>query len=140
MVDRAPGIAGQGGLPMLTLLRASLTAALVFISSLSAIAADKPYHRDDLAEAAIRLEGQVKADAGPVAKPLATLKREADTVLARNDLRAGMRSLGQIVAVAPSDATTWLRLAKTIMQVRTDNVSERSTLLDRAATAAYIAY
>jgi alpha-2-macroglobulin len=125
---------------MLSLLRASLTVALFVIACFSAIAADKPYHRDDLAEAAIRLEGQVKADAGPVAKPLATLKREADTALARNDLRAGMRSLGQIVAVAPSDATTWLRLAKTIMQVRTDNVSERSTLLDRAATAAYIAY
>src|SRR6202522_1245057 len=118
MVDRAPGIAGQGGLPMLTLLRASLTAALVFISSLSAIAADKPYHRDDLAEAAIRLEGQIKADAGPVARPLATLRREADAAFARNDQRAGMQLLGQIVAVAPADTANWLRLAKTILQIR----------------------
>ncbi len=125
---------------MLTLVRASLTAALLAFFSLPAIAADKPYHRDDLAEAGIRLEGQIKADAGPVAKPQATLKREADAAFARNDLRAGMQSLGQIVAVAPSDASSWLRLAKTIMQLKPADASERTTLLDRAAIAAYIAY
>jgi alpha-2-macroglobulin len=125
---------------MLTLLRASLTAALVFISSLSAIAADKPYHRDDLAEAAIRLEGQIKADAGPVARPLATLRREADAAFARSDQRAGMQLLGQIVAVAPADTANWLRLAKTILQIRPADTRERATLLERATTAAYIAY
>jgi uncharacterized protein YfaS (alpha-2-macroglobulin family) len=125
---------------MLTLLRASLTAALVFISSLSAIAADKPYHRDDLAESAIRLEGQIKADAGPVAKPLATLRREADAAFARNDQRAGMQLLGQIVAIAPTDTGNWLRLARTILQIRPADARERATLLERASTAAYVAY
>src|SRR6266853_2148059 len=140
MVDRGPGIAGQGGLPMLTLMRAALTAALVIISSFSAVAADKPYHRDDLAEAAVRLEGQIKADAGPVAKPLATLRREADAAFARNDQRAGMQLLGQIVAVAPADTANWLRLARTILQIRPSDARERATLLERATTAAYIAY
>ena len=125
---------------MLTLLRASLTAALVFISSLPALSADKPYHRDDLAESAIRLEGQIKADAGPVAKPLATLRREADAAFARNDQRAGMQLLGQIVAVAPTDTANWLRLARTILQIRPADARERATLLERASTAAYVAY
>jgi uncharacterized protein YfaS (alpha-2-macroglobulin family) len=125
---------------MLTQLRASLMAALMMISSSSAFCADKPYHRDDLASAAIRLEGQIKADAGPVAKPLATLRREADAAFARNDQRAGMQSLGQIVAVAPGDAANWLRLARTILQIRPSDARERATLLERATTAAYIAY
>jgi alpha-2-macroglobulin len=136
---------------MLTLLRASRTAALVIIStlviisiltvtSLSATAADKPYHRDDLADAAIRLEGQIKTDAGPVAKPLATLRREADAAFARNDQRAGMQLLGQIVAVAPADTANWLRLARTILQIRATDPRERATFLERATTAAYVAY
>ncbi|HEV7983344.1 MAG TPA: hypothetical protein VGP86_10650, partial [Xanthobacteraceae bacterium] len=103
---------------MLAFVRASLTAALVSISSFSAFSADKPYHRDELADAAIRLEGQVKADAGTVAKPLAALRRDADAALARNDQKAGMQVLGQIAAVAPADAANWLRLARTILQVR----------------------
>jgi alpha-2-macroglobulin len=125
---------------MLTLLRAGLTAALVLVSSLSVVAADKPYHRDDLAEAAVRLEGQIKVDAGPVAKPLATLRREADAAFSRNDQRAGMQLLGQIVAVAPTDTANWLRLARTILQIRPTDARERATLLERATTAAYVAY
>ncbi len=124
---------------MFALLRASLTAALV-VSSVSVLAADKPYHRDDLADAAIRLEGQIKADAGTVAKPLATLRRDADAAFARNDPRAGMQLLGQIVAVAPGDSANWLRLAKTILQIRPADARERATLLERATTAAYLAY
>ncbi|HKM88741.1 MAG TPA: alpha-2-macroglobulin, partial [Xanthobacteraceae bacterium] len=59
---------------------------------------------------------------------------------AKNDFRSGMALLGQIVAVAPTDSATWLRLARTIMQVRPANDDERTLLLDRASTAAYIAY
>ena len=40
---------------MLALVRASLTAALLIVSTIAASSADKPYHRDDLAEAAVRL-------------------------------------------------------------------------------------
>ena len=125
---------------MLTQLRAGLTAALVILSSYTACAADKPYHRDDLAEAALRLEAQIKADAGPVTKPLATLRREADAAFARNDQRAGLQALGQIVAVAPGDTANWLRLARTILPIRSSDARERATLLERATTAAYIAY
>jgi uncharacterized protein YfaS (alpha-2-macroglobulin family) len=125
---------------MLASMRASLMAALLIFSSISAFSADKPYHRDDLAEAAIRLEGQIKADAGTVAKPLATLRRDAEAAYARNDQKGGMRLLGQIVAVAPGNASNWLRLSRAILQTRPADDRERATLLERAATAAYIAY
>src|SRR6202008_3096314 len=38
------------------------------------------------------------------------------------------------------DSTNWLRIAQTVLQIRPGTVRERTTLLERAATAAYIAY
>src|SRR5207248_9647054 len=70
----------------------------------------------------------------------AALRREADAAFARNDFRSGMQVLGQIVAVAPDDSANWLRLSKAVLQIRASNDRERSLLLERAATAAYIAY
>jgi hypothetical protein len=124
---------------MLMLLRASLTAALVTFSAFSAFAADKPYHRDDLAEASIRFEGETKTSAGGVSKSQATLRREADTALSRNDQRAALAALGQIASVAPNDAGNWLKLARTILQGRSSD-TERQALLERASSAAYLAY
>ncbi|HJX20679.1 MAG TPA: hypothetical protein VJ454_06770, partial [Steroidobacteraceae bacterium] len=125
---------------MLAFVRAAFAAALVPLLSLSAFAADKPFKRDDLADAAIKLEAQIKAEAGQVTKPAAALRREADAAFQRNDFRSGMQILGQIVAVAPDDSANWLRLAKAVLQIRPSNDREKSLLLERAATAAYIAY
>ncbi|HZN30986.1 MAG TPA: alpha-2-macroglobulin, partial [Xanthobacteraceae bacterium] len=125
---------------MLAFVRGAVAAALVLLLSAPAIAADKPFHRDDLADAAIKLEAQIKAEAGQVSKSAAALRREADAAFQRNDFRTGMQILGQIVAVAPDDSANWLRLAKTVLQIRPSNDRERNLLLERAATAAYIAY
>ncbi|MDR3467036.1 MAG: alpha-2-macroglobulin [Xanthobacteraceae bacterium] len=125
---------------MLGLVRAAaLVAALVF-GLVSALAADKSFRRDDLGDAAIRLEAQMKKDAGPVAKPLATLKSDADAAFRRNDTRSGLQTLGQIAAIAPDDASNWLRIARAIFQVRPVDSKEQTFLLERASTAAYIAY
>jgi hypothetical protein len=88
---------------MLTLVRAGLAAALMLLPLLAPApaAAEKAFTRDDLGDAAIKLEAKIKADAGPVSKPLATLRREADTALQRNDARTGLQLLGQINAPRP---------------------------------------
>ena len=125
---------------MFALVRGLVAAALVILLSFSVIAADKPYKRDDLADAAIKLEAQIKSEAGPVTKTAAALRREADAAFQRNDFRTGMQILGQIVVVAPDDSANWLRLAKSVLQIRPSNDRERTELLERAATAAYIAY
>src|SRR5918993_1609348 len=70
-----------GGFPMLALVRAGLAAALVVLASLPAATTDKAFQRDDLADAAVRLEGQVKSEARQAGKPAATLRREADVAL-----------------------------------------------------------
>ncbi len=125
---------------MLAFARGVFAAALVLLFANSAFAADKPYKRDDLADAAIKLEAQIKSEAGQVTKTPVALRREADAAFARNDFRSGMQILGQIVVVAPTDSANWLRLSKAVLQIRPSNDRERSLLLERAATAAYIAY
>ena len=125
---------------MRAFVRAAFAAALVLLLSAPILAADKSFKRDDLADAAIKLEAQIKAEAGQVTKPAAALRREADAAFQRNDFRGGIQILGQIVTAAPDDSANWLRLAKTVLQLRPGNDRERTTLLERAATAAYIAY
>ena len=125
---------------MLAFVRAACAAALVLLLSIPAIAADKSFRRDDLADAAIKLEAQIKGEAGQVTKPAAALRREADAAFQRNDFRTGLQILGQIVTVAPDDSANWLRLARAVLQIRPSNDREKTLLLERASTAAYIAY
>ena len=124
--------------------RAGFAAALLALVSIpavnSAMAADKAYTNSELADQALKLEAQIKTDAGSVTKPAATLRKEADTAFQKNDFRTGMTVLGQAVAAAPEDAATWLRLARTVLQIRPRDDKEKALLLDRATTAAYVAY
>ncbi|MGM4891949.1 alpha-2-macroglobulin family protein [Tardiphaga sp. 839_C3_N1_4] len=125
---------------MIGLVRAVTVCATLAFGLVSAHAADKAFRRDDLADSAIKLEAQIKSEAGPVAKSAATLRTDADAAFKRSDFRAGLQTLGQIVAIAPDDSANWLRLAKTIFQIRPATSSETTFLRERAATAAYIAY
>ena len=127
---------------MFTLVRAGFAAALIALAIVPALAADsdKPFKNAALDDAAIKLEAQIKRDSGTVNKPVATLRKEADAAFARRDYRTGMVVLGQMVTVAPNDAGNWLRLARTVREIKPRDARERSFLLDRAATAAYIAY
>ncbi|PWB60389.1 MAG: alpha-2-macroglobulin [Bradyrhizobiaceae bacterium] len=125
---------------MLSTVRAGIAAALIAVATFSAAAADKSYQRDDLADSAIRLEAQIKKDVGTVAKPLATLRLDLEVQLERRDFAAGMQTLSQIVTVAPAESSNWLRLARTILMVLPSASRERAIFLERASTAAYIAY
>jgi uncharacterized protein YfaS (alpha-2-macroglobulin family) len=128
---------------MTTSLRAGLFAALIALSCAFAsegFAADKAFEQAGLADAAVKLEAQIKTDSGAVSKNAATLRREADAAFQKHDLRGGMQILGQLVTAAPNDAAAWLRLARTVSQIRPRDDKERAFFLDRASTAAYIAY
>jgi uncharacterized protein YfaS (alpha-2-macroglobulin family) len=125
---------------MLASVRAGFAAALVAFSVSTAFAADKPFQRADLADSAVRLETQIKTESGQVAKPVATLRSEAEAAFAKRDFRAGMQTLAQIVSVAPREAGNWLRLSRAILNIRANDDKERTNFLERAATAAYIAY
>ena len=105
-----------------------------------AFAADKAFQSKELDEAAIKLEAQIKADAGTVTKPRRAVAPRRRRAFDKKDFRNGMVVLGQLVATAPNDGAGWLRLARTVLQIRPRDDKERALLLDRASTAAYIAY
>ncbi|MBI5132364.1 MAG: alpha-2-macroglobulin family protein [Rhodopseudomonas palustris] len=110
------------------------------LGSASALAADKAFKRDDLADSAIKLEAQIKSEAGAIAKPAASLRTDADAAFKRGDYRTGLQIMGQIATVDPADGSNWLRLARTVFQIKAPTSSEQTFLLERASTAAYIAY
>ncbi len=130
---------------MIGLVRAAIFCATLSFGLISAglppaQAADKAFKRDDLADSAIKLEAQIKTEAGAVSKSGAALKADVDAAFKRNDYRTGLQILGQIAATAPADSGNWVRLARTIFQMRPANSSEQTFLLERASTAAYIGY
>src|SRR3982074_1373212 len=125
---------------MIGLVRAAALCATLALGLGTARAADKAFKRDDLADSALKLEAQIKSEAGAVAKTNATLKTDAAAAFKRSNFRTGLQILGQIAATAPEDSGNWLRLARTIFQIRPANSSEQTFLLERASTAAYIAY
>ncbi len=125
---------------MIGLVRAAALCATLVLGLVTAQAADKAFKRDDLADSAVKLEAQIKSEAGAVAKTNATLKTDADAAFKRSDFRTGLQILGQIAATTPDDSANWLRLAHAIFQISPKNSSEQTFLLERASTAAYIAY
>ncbi|HMM88420.1 alpha-2-macroglobulin family protein [Bradyrhizobium sp.] len=125
---------------MIGLVRATVICATLALGLTAAAAADKAFKRDELADSAVKLAAQIKSEAGPVAKSSATLKNDADAAFRRSDFRTGLQVLGQIAATTPEDSANWLKLAKTIFQIRAASSSEQTFLYERAATAAYIAY
>ncbi len=126
---------------MLAALRAGLLAVPLVLAALApTFAADKPFQRADLADGAIKLEAQVKADAGTITKPIATLRRDADAALGRADYRAAIQVLGQIATLAPNESSSWLRLARTSLRILPTDDRERTAWFERASATAYIAY
>src|SRR6201995_1598197 len=102
--------------PMIGLVRAATLCATLALGLTSALAADKAFRRDDLTDAAIKLEAQIKSEAGAGSKSQASLRGDADAAFRRNDFRSGLQILGQIAATTPEDSGNWLRLARTIFQ------------------------
>jgi hypothetical protein len=96
---------------MLTFVRAGLAAALVVLLPVLLLplllaqpaAAEKAFQRDDLADAAIKLEAKIKSEAGAVTKTAATLRRDADAAFARNDLRNGLQQLAAPCQIGPAE-------------------------------------
>src|SRR5215475_3799367 len=95
--------------PMIGLVRAAAVCAMLALGLVTAQAADKAFKRDELSDAAIKLEAQIKSEAGAVSKSPAALRSDADAAFRTNNFRVGLQILGQIAATAPEDSGNWLR-------------------------------
>jgi uncharacterized protein YfaS (alpha-2-macroglobulin family) len=123
--------------------RAGLVAALfVFVTApLTPVqSAEKTYQDATLDDAAIKLEADLKDEAGTVEKPVLALKKDADAALKKNDLDTAANIYVQIVTVAPNDVQAWRRLADLWLKIPTSDEDDGSTRYERATTASYIAY
>ncbi len=125
---------------MFTWFRAGLFAALIVFVTTPSPAAEKTFQDDALADAAISLEADLKDEAGTVTKPPAKLKQEAEALFKRQDLAGAANIYVQIVTVAPNDGTAWRRLADIWLLIPATEEDDGSTRIERARTAAYIAY
>src|ERR1700689_5915139 len=121
---------------MIGLVRAATLCATLALGLVTAQAADKAFKRDDLADSAIKLEAQIKSEAGPVSKSGTNLRTDADAAFKRSDFRTGLQILGQIAATTPDDSANWLRLARTIFQIRPAHSTEETFLLGPGSTPA----
>ena len=107
---------------MLAFVRGFFAAALVVLLSFSAIAADKPYKRDGLADAGdqARSADQGRRRPGDQDRRPRCAGKPTPPSSATTSAPA-CRCSGQIVVVAPDDSANWLRLA----QVRAADPSEQ---------------
>jgi alpha-2-macroglobulin len=126
---------------MVAWFRAGLVAALFALVSIpTPAAADKAYHDDELDDAAITLEADLKDEAGTVEKPVIQLKQEAEALVKALKLSDAADLYVQIVTVSPDDAASWKRLAEIWLTIPTSDEDDGSTRFERARTAAYISY
>src|SRR6476620_2238944 len=141
MCRRAEGGLGRKSMP--AWFRAGLVAALfVFVTApLTPVqSAEKTFQDADLDDSAIKLEADLKDEAGAVAKPVIALKKDADAALKKGDLETAANVYIQIVTVAPNDVQAWRRLADLWLKIPTTDEDDGSTRYERATTASYIAY
>lgn len=105
--------------------------------------AQKALVRDDLRNAALRLEADLRREApNASSKPAQAWRADASTALRANNLRGAAQAAAAAVTADPRDAVSWLAYANTALAIAaaTQDWSTRYTNRERASTAAYAAY
>ena len=123
--------------------RAGLLAALAFLAFTPLQAAEKTFQDASLDDAAIKLQADLKDEAGAVEKPVIVLKKDAEAAINSGDLEGAASLYAQIVTVAPKDSQAWRRLADLWLLIPKADDDDGSQIAERyinATTAAYIAY
>ncbi|HLH51693.1 MAG TPA: alpha-2-macroglobulin [Roseiarcus sp.] len=102
----------------------------------------KPFARDYLASDAVRLVETLRKEAGGAGqgKSAEQLRRDASAAAARGDYKLAARLAAAAVTVNPKDAANWLALARLAVAADDAQWSNRWSLRDEGATAAYAAY
>ena len=123
------------------LIAALVTLASIALSSIPAAAAGKAFQRTELDEAAIKLEAEIKNDAGTgrkAARAIAPRRRRGLPEERRPQRHAccSARSSRR----RPTTARRGCASSRAIQQIRVVIDRDRTALLERAGTAAYIAY
>ncbi|HLJ72659.1 MAG TPA: alpha-2-macroglobulin [Roseiarcus sp.] len=102
----------------------------------------KPFARDYLASDAVRLVETLRKEAGGAGqgKSAEQLRRDTSAAAARGDYSLAARLAAAAVTANPKDAANWLALARLAIAADDAQWSNRWSLRDEGATAAYGAY
>jgi alpha-2-macroglobulin len=131
---------------MFALLRTGLIAAafcLAFSPSFTAspaFAAGPTYQSDQLDDAAVKLEAELKREAGTVSQPVASLEQQAQAALATNDFADAASIYAKIVTAAPNDGENWRHLADVLLRSNPQSDDDKAAAYQKATVAAYVAY
>jgi alpha-2-macroglobulin len=125
-----------------------LMRAVAFVFLLAATAfstlpasAQKAFVRDDLAQEAARIEQRLKSvAAAPVSQPLASLLRDAQAALARNDSRRALQLANAAVLADAASPDAWRLMARAALAIEPRDFRERYDMSERATAAAYASY
>jgi tetratricopeptide (TPR) repeat protein len=123
--------------------RAGLIAALFVFAAAPltpVFPAEKTFQSADLDDAAIKLEADLKDEAGTVEKPVITLRQDADAALGSGNIEGAADIYVKIVTVAPNDVQAWRRLADLWLKIQAPVQDDAAEFAERATTAAYVAY
>ncbi len=121
---------------------ARLFAAGAMLLTASSAFAQKSYVRDDLTSDVIRIEEQIKKDAGSIAgaRTLDDLKREAARAMQQNSALGAKRLLSAAIIAAPRDPSLWLLYARAALAAAQTNQNDSYVLNEAASTAAFVSY
>ena len=124
---------------MIGLIRAAALCVTLALGLVTAQAADKAFKRDDLPDSAIKLEAQIKTEAGAVTKPAADAARPTPTPPSAATISAPGCSARPDCGRAPGFRQLAADRAHRLPGPPADS-REQTFLLERASTAAYLAY
>lgn len=100
----------------------------------------KTFARQDLVEAARRLQALLLRERGPLPKPAAQLRRDADAALAAGDARTAAEIYSRLAQATPADAGAWQRLSRALSRIKPNDNESADTFLERAQASAFLAY
>ena len=122
------------------LARVTLAAAALLLSGAVGFA-QKTYVQESLASDAIRLEAQIKTQAGTPApgRSAQQYRRDADAAL-RADPRRALAYLTAAIALEPANGSHWLAFARAARAIEPRDWNERYRLQEQMTAAAYGAY
>ena len=123
--------------------RAGLVAALFVFAAAPLFpvqAAEKTFQDAALDDAAIKLQADLKDEAGTVEKPVIALKKDADAALKKGDLDTAADIYVQIVIGGAERRAGLAAARRSLAQHPNHRRGRRQHALRAATTAAYIAY
>ncbi len=119
-----------------------LGAAFALVLGVTAAAAQTapPYVNQDLGDAGIRLEGEIKTLTKPGNRKAPQLTKLGQEQLDRGEYQRAVESFSAAAVLTPRDAKVWMKLAEAMLEISGSSDGATRAIRQRAAALAYLAF